>query len=213
MGRSTSARRSPQRKEERLARRKASPKYEQVMQRLEETTLNEDVNNFDDFSTRMRADAARLRAALVQRYPGLDPATLPLFSRLKRILLREPQAEVASPYLLMRFNNIVSKSTAQRLLNCYVEMDRLGIKFSHSEKNWSTSSALHAGVWSLYQKRPYTTRDTRMQSPEVEVILARMLGIIGKEIAPKLARLLREHCLNQWLRLQRYANAQHPDLA
>ncbi|KAL0950537.1 hypothetical protein HGRIS_007345 [Hohenbuehelia grisea] len=205
------------------------------MTRLEKET---NVEDFDDFGTRLRASASRLNAALSVRYPGLDPVKLPLLSRTKRLLLREPvsphlsegllrliifgspfasserlpgqarlplqpAAEVVSPYLLMRFNNIINKATARRLLNCYVEMEALGLKTSHAEAHWSTTSALHAGVWSLYQKMPYVTRDTRSQPSAVTEVLARMLGIIAKEVAPKLVKLLKEHCPEQWARLQR----------
>lgn len=156
----------------------------------------------------MANNGKKLRATLAERYPKLSTSALRSLPSRGRILIKEEmhpdQRKIFSPYLLMRFDNILRKQDQERIVRCFDELNRIGLKYAHPEKNRSISPALHIALWEIFGSIPYITRDTRLQSQAAQPILQRLLTILKVELAPKLSRLLQQFCPEQWARMKKF---------
>lgn len=142
---------------------------------------------------------------LADKFPGVDTQNLPIEDNTSRYFYMAPKPQPGvpkplTPYLAIRFRNLVNVRTSTRLIHLWDQMLQNNIKFPHSDQNRSATPALHLGVWELCDKTPRLTADTRTQSKTVQDIIDRFLDTIRVEIAPKILTLLKEYCPEQYKR-------------
>lgn len=136
-------------------------------------------------------------------YPGMVPCTLPSATLEGRFLVPTPSEILSSyplhpPYLVARFDQIVKEKVNQDLISAWDAFSKLDVQFPPPDKRRSKTSALHLGVWELYDEIPHITKDSVAQPDDVIVAMDRFLQLIQNSVGSKLRNILKEYYPQQF---------------
>ncbi|KAJ7199378.1 hypothetical protein GGX14DRAFT_373164, partial [Mycena pura] len=135
----------------------------------------------------------------------LDPSELPDITTDDRLKLfiktKDPTPEQlkkfgpnqyphAPKWLAIRFPDVIPPKTQQKLLTSWDRVIAIGLRFPKATTQRSSTPAVHLGVWSLFSTTPYITADSRQKVKQVTTQLDAFLGIIKKNVVPKLESLV-----------------------
>jgi hypothetical protein len=147
-------------------------------------------------------------------FPELDPKipNLP-FAPAKgiyRVQLKPEELKKLGPdhpqVMCVRAEDVIPQKAQTEILDAWDALRALpNVVWQDSgEDNRSSTPALHAGVWHLSQKNPFTTFDTRQTDPEARKAIERVLELIKLHIAPVIHRLIYYHSPNLLEKQKRY---------
>lgn len=136
------------------------------------------------------------------------PITNPLQEH-ERLFVRVPNLESLDPrhppYLMLRFDNVLSIAGQKRIFQAWLDLQSLNPKHHIArEMSRSTTPALHVGIWEMSSATPYVTRETVKQTEEVIIALDRLLLLVKSLMVPKILSLTRRFIPNQFSRNQRH---------
>lgn len=106
------------------------------------------------------------------------------------------------PHLFIRFHNMVSKATCQKLVNAYDAVTTVPHAKTNDSKR-STIPAHHFGAWEIYASVPRISAASRPKKAEHVKAIDGFTAVISSFLSRKLAALLQVHDPTQWETLNR----------
>lgn len=175
-----------------------------------------DILHIDHEPTEFRGvgSKATFEKRLRLHYPNLNPHTLPNVDAKANFFLKTPddvlEADPSHPlFYLTRINNIVNPTNCDRITRILVLLEDRGVDFigrrqetDRSGSNRSSTSALHYGLWSHYQRHPYITKASRPKDLETERLINELLDILNTVFSKKINNFLKLHEPEMYTRRQ-----------
>ncbi|KAF9060089.1 hypothetical protein BDP27DRAFT_1234659 [Rhodocollybia butyracea] len=145
----------------------------------------------------MKPDGRELTHRLRRDFPS--STHLVTSSAKPRVFLKGSDGKI----VLEKFAEVVPREVQDKILSLWDQMVAHGVVLgaSETERNRASKPSLHLGIWEKLSSTPFVTSETwKKQNPRVRELIAELLSMISKEVAPRMVSLLKVYHPDVWAR-------------